>query len=689
MAKQFTLTRINLVCERFEDQWQSGTVPTIREFLDGFEGQSRQNLFFHLLEIDLDYRASTGHHQSLDDWLQEYSEFAEILQEAFANQSGRDPTRSKSFSSDETNNLKQGRETNARNVPHETLPALPGDLRSGKRGATLGGYQLEEVVGKGGMGIVYRARQLSLNRIVALKMIRASQAEDAEFLQRFHVEAQIAASLKHPGIVQVYDVGSEDGHHFFSMELVTGESLAEIVARNPLSNRRAAEIALQISTAIDFAHSHDLIHRDLKPANVLICQTGGAKITDFGLAKTLEADANLTATGHVLGTPAYMPPEQAMGAIQSIGKHSDIYSMGAILYELLTGRPPFQSPSPYDTLFQVMNHEPVAPRKLNPGINRDLETICLKCLEKEPSRRYPSARLLADDLQRFLEDRPILARPVSILERAWRWSRRNRQVAALLAAVTVSVITGLAVSIYFAILAESRVESARKNEAIAKQQTQQTIQTIERTVELLANPNVPIQQRRRLVLNELLSSLNEVYRGFDLGERINSSKGQTQLFLGNLSLDFGDESGQDATARTIEYYQRAVALLGAAYEAMEPEAPDANVAFYYATALHNLADIYFSIHDLEQSEACLNQSIEVNRKQLKEGPEDEFFQMAYTLNCKLASEIASEKQDIAAAERWIDLAIETAEPLGTEGSADRIQALRVLAALPGQGIVGD
>ncbi|MHB8974226.1 MAG: serine/threonine-protein kinase [Pirellulaceae bacterium] len=312
----------------------------------------------------------------------------------------------------------------------------------GTRVRYFGDYELLEEIARGAMGVVYRARQTSLNRIVALKMILAGQLASQQDVKRFHTEAEAAANLDHPGIVPVYEVGQCEGQHFFSMGYVDGQSLAARVASGPLSAVDAARLVKSIAGAVQFAHDHKVIHRDLKPANVLLDDKGHPRVTDFGLAKRVSGESELTETGQVLGTPSFMPPEQAAGKLDQVGPASDIYALGAILYTVVTGRPPFQAASPVDTLLQVLELDPVSPRTLNPRIPRDLETITLKCLEKEPPRRYASAGEFADELQRFLDGDPIRARPVSRTERVWRWCRRNpaRALAAGVALLSLAVI---------------------------------------------------------------------------------------------------------------------------------------------------------------------------------------------------------------------------------------------------------
>src|SRR5512142_3199626 len=289
----------------------------------------------------------------------------------------------------------------------------------------LGDYELLEEIARGGMGVVYKARQVSLDRLVAVKMLLFGPLASPEDVQRFRTEATAAGSLHHPNIVSIHEVGIHQGQHYLAMDFVNGPPLSRLVTDQPLPARRAANYVKSVAEAIQYAHEHGVLHRDLKPSNVLIDENDQPRVTDFGLAKLLEKDSELTLSGQVLGSPSYMAPEQAAAHRGLVGKRSDVYSLGAILYHLLTGRAPFVAPTVAETLQQVQTTDPVSPTILNPHLPRDLKTICLKCLEKEPSRRYASARELADELGRWLRTEPILARPVSQPEKVWRWCRRN------------------------------------------------------------------------------------------------------------------------------------------------------------------------------------------------------------------------------------------------------------------------
>lgn len=301
---------------------------------------------------------------------------------------------------------------------HPSWAALPLPFR-------LGDYELVEEIGRGGMGVVYRARQISLQREVAVKMVLRGQLASAADLARFRAEAEAAARLDHPGIVPVYEVGESDGRPFFSMKYVSGRTLAQVLAEGPMPPREAARLLCDVCRAIDYAHRQGVLHRDLKPSNILIDEQGRPHVTDFGLAKQAADAASLTKTGAVLGTPAYMAPEQAAGNRGQVGPASDVYSLGTILYHMLTGRPPFQAASPVDTLLLVLEQDPPPPRLLNPKADRDLEMIALHCLQKPPDLRYPTAAALADDLTAYLNDESIAARSGRFGQVVSRWFRET------------------------------------------------------------------------------------------------------------------------------------------------------------------------------------------------------------------------------------------------------------------------
>jgi tetratricopeptide (TPR) repeat protein/tRNA A-37 threonylcarbamoyl transferase component Bud32 len=324
-----------------------------------------------------------------------------------------------------------------------SAPTLPGSPTAGKaRPAAVAGYEILGVLGRGGMGVVYKARHIKLNRLVALKMVLAGAHAAPQALQRFRTEAEAVAHLQHPNIVQIYEIGEQDGLPFFSLEYLDGGCLLDQLDGKPLPERKAAGLIEQLARAMHYAHAHGVVHRDLKPGNVLLAGDGTLKITDFGLAKRIDLDGagGQTRTGAIMGTPYYMAPEQAAGRTRQIGPATDVYALGAMLYEMLTGRPPFRGVSAMDTVQQVLALEPVPPSRLRQRLPRDLETVCLKCLRKEPDKRYGSALELAEDLRHFQAGEPIRARPVGPWERAVKWARRRPAQAAVAGLMAVSFV---------------------------------------------------------------------------------------------------------------------------------------------------------------------------------------------------------------------------------------------------------
>jgi WD40 repeat protein len=400
-------------------------------------------------------------------------------------------------------------------VTADARPGLPDDGLS--RGAVVryfGDYEIRQELGRGGMGVVYRARQVSLNRPVALKMIKAGVLADEADLRRFQNEAEAVALLDHPGIVPVYEVGEHDGQRYFSMKLVEGGNLADRLADYRGDPRAAAGLVAEAAEAVAHAHMRGILHRDLKPANILVDGRGHPHITDFGLAKRVEADVEMTASGAILGTPAYMSPEQAAGRRGTITTATDVYGLGTILYALLTGRGPFSGDSVVDTLTAVREQPPAPPRKFNAKVPRDLEVICLKCLAKDPRRRYANAQALADDLRAWLSARPIAARPVGPVERARLWCRRRPAVAALSALLVVVALAGLVAAGTQWRAAILNAEAARKSERRAIENAEMALkneQTATRRGEELARSNQQLRQAG------YASAMQLAQREWDLG----------------------------------------------------------------------------------------------------------------------------------------------------------------------------
>jgi tetratricopeptide (TPR) repeat protein/tRNA A-37 threonylcarbamoyl transferase component Bud32 len=502
----------------------------------------------------------------------------------------------------------------------------------------FGDYELLQELARGGMGVVYKARQRKLNRVVALKMILAGQLASPADVQRFYTEAEAAAQLDHPGIVHIYEVGELEGQHFFSMSYVAGGSLATAVKDGPLPPREAAALVRKVAEAVGYAHSRGIIHRDLKPANILLDERGQPQVTDFGLAKRLAADSQLTGTGQVMGTPSYMPPEQAQGKTQEISPGSDVYALGAILYCLLTGRPPFQAASVMETLRQVLEQEPAAPRLLNPAVDRDLETICLKCLEKQAGKRYASAQALADDLRRHAAGEAIQARPVGSTERLWRWCRRNPRTAAAVAAASGLLLlvaigsTWAALTIrqernqkelerQAAVAAREEADSARKlaqqNEILAAEQADlalETVNTLIFKVQQRLSKDPGTQALQRDLLRTALEGLQRVANRAGAQSRIRWSMEDALARMGELSLQSNDSE------EAYGYFQRRYDMTSAD---LETDPGNARLLERKAMACLSLAEISGSVRrDMKQALSRYQEVVKL-RTQVAEIPLDE------------------------------------------------------------------
>ena len=422
------------ICTRFEQAWRAGERPLIEEYLAPGRDTTSEVLR-ELLLLEIFHRRRLGEAPAVREYDVRFPQVgAGWLAEALAESPAR-------TGETQVLGLAALADGNSPRVPY------------------FGDYELLEEIAQGGMGVVYRARQVSLNRLVALKMIRGGAFPSAEEVQRFHQEAESAANLDHPHIVPIYEIGECEGRHFFSMKLIEGGSLSQRKVGLTLSpdlgrtevarrQREICRLMALVARAVHHAHQRGILHRDLKPANVLLDSAGLPHVTDFGLAKRVEGNSGLTQTGAIIGTPSYMAPEQANGT-RVLTTQTDVYGLGAVLYELLTGRPPFKADNVLDTLLMVRQQEPVLPHAVNHLVDRDLETVCLKCLRKDPAQRYGSADGVAEDLERFLADEPIQARAVGARERLVLWAKRRPALAALYGVTGVAtavVVTALVVS---------------------------------------------------------------------------------------------------------------------------------------------------------------------------------------------------------------------------------------------------
>jgi len=449
--------RIDEVCRRFEADWRAGRQPRIEDYLVDVSAEGRPALRVELDALEHELRPSQETVAPPEAGAPTAPEpqtapNPSAIAEAPTIAPGPQPTTSiLGVASSLVHEASTMSPSDQPRSPHDQpTAAVFGQDPSATPGASepariryFGDYEITREIARGGMGVVFLARQISLNRPVALKMILAGQLANDTDVKRFYTEAEAAANLDHPGIVPIFEVGQHEGQHYFSMGFVEGQSLSQRLAEGPLPSREAAETIRRVSDAIEYAHQHGVIHRDLKPANILLDQAGNPRVTDFGLAKNVRGDSGLTGSGQIMGTPSYMPPEQAGGKRGDVGPAADVYALGATLYALVTGRPPFQAATPMDTVIQVISDEPVPPRRLNATVPRDLETICLKCLEKEPGKRYVSAAALEEDLGRYLAGEPIVARPVTRSERAVKWARRKPAIAALMGLVALVAALGL------------------------------------------------------------------------------------------------------------------------------------------------------------------------------------------------------------------------------------------------------
>jgi hypothetical protein len=454
--------RVDAACDQFEAAWRAGERPDPVPLLAEVMKPARARLLRELLIIELESRRQLGEQPDVAEYAGRFPEDLTVVDGVFVELglSGETlaPRRERGHGGDTPWLTDPGADWPGTAVtPAEIGPAAIETLRAA-------GYEVMGELGRGGMGVVYLARKVALNRPCALKMILAGAHGGKSAAARFRVEAEAVARLRHPGIVQIYHVGEADGLPFLELEYLPGGSLEKAMDGTPRPAVEAARLIEGLTRAIAEAHRRGIVHRDLKPANILIDAGGQPKVADFGLAKIVDSEDGLTKTNLVIGSPSYMAPEQAEGNARSVGMTVDIYAMGAILYELLAGRPPFRATTAMETLEQVRASEPVPPSRLQPGLPRDLETICLKCLEKVPARRYASAEALAEDLRRHLAGEPILARPALFWERAWKWARRRPTAAAAIAIAAAAAGFLLAGALYYG--SRLRETNARLGEAL-------------------------------------------------------------------------------------------------------------------------------------------------------------------------------------------------------------------------------
>ncbi len=617
--------KINRVREQFETVWRTGK-PQVEDYLQRVAEQHRPSLVAELLAVDIQFRRQAGESPTADDYLPQLPDQVDAVSQFFATQamqetepqSPADATASMLPSADTKKTIAGAPDSptdaTAAMLPSgnmdKTIAGAPYNARDSHRpaadGQAFSGYELIEKLGEGGMGIVWKARQRTAGgRLVAIKLIRPDKLskyhenDRREMLQRFKNEAEAAARLDHDHITTVYDVGEFEGQPYYAMKYVEGQSLADMLKDGPLTNAKAARYAKQIASALAAAHEASVLHRDLKPHNVMIdASNDRALLTDFGLAKLVGEDSSLTLLDRtvVFGSPPYMSPEQARHS-GKVTESADIYSLGATLYHLLVGRPPFHAASLQDTLRQVEEKEPTPLRQLNPEVSRDLETICLKCLEKSPAKRYATAADLAKELDRFLSGQPILARPVSTVERSFRWCLRNPVVASL-SATAVLLVTAVAVTaLYGYVQTNAALVLEKKARQKAVQLAEEKTVLAEQMSEL-ASENAQLAADERTE-SEKAKALNEFLVG--------TFKASDPIGMTSATFFIPKENAESLTAREI---------LDRGAERVQTDPEMNQRPLVKAAILDSIGDVYRQLGLFKPAEPMLVQALDIRRQAL-------------------------------------------------------------------------
>lgn len=563
-------------------RWQAGTPVALETYLEREPAlRTDPEAVLDLIYKEILLRTERGEHPHLDEYARRFPELAAALRPIF------EVHQALESNTDFETAFAQAKKT-LRPQPSGPSAAPP----------EVPGYELMERLGHGGMGVVYKARQKRLDRTVALKMVLAGAHASPEQLARFGHEAEAVARLLHPNIVQIHEVGDHGGRPFLCLEFVEGGGLDKKIRGTPQPAREAAALVETLARAVHHAHLQDVIHRDLKPANVLLTAAGTPKIADFGLAR-FGAGSGQTQSGEILGTPSYMAPEQAAGRISAIGPAVDVYALGAILYELLTGRPPFCAANAIETLRQVIEQEPVPPTRLQPNVPLDLETVCLKCLQKAPNKRYASAVALADDLRRFLDGWPILARPTSAWERTLKWARRRPALATL---VAVSIAAVVAVIVYNVRL-QTALTDANEQRLVAQAINDFLLHDLIRQADARAQANRNFAPDPDLRVRDLLDRAAAAIEG-RFRDRPLVEAG-VRMSIGDAYRGVGD------AAKAIEQLERSVSLYS---QHRGPEHPETLVA------RNNLASAYANAGKHDQALHLLDETVEKLKATL--GPDD-------------------------------------------------------------------
>ncbi len=500
------LLLIDDACDRFETAWRDGKEPQLESYLAGSSDHSRRRLVRELLTMDLEFRLGRGERPQPDAYRVAVPDHSDVIEEVFAVLDYGVPIISSSRDAGRIRESADSSVATALTVGNNLTKVILSPAVS--TAMHTAGYEVLGEIGRGGMGVVYLARKLTLNRLCAVKMILAGPHTGTATAARFRAEAEMIAKLQHPDVVQIYHVGEVEGLPFLELEYLPGGSLDKVLGGTPMSPADAARLVRTIALAIAQAHREGIIHRDLKPANILLDAAGNPKVADFGLAKLLDSDGGLTKSRTVVGSPSYMAPEQAEGSSSQIGAATDVYALGAVLYELLTGRPPFHAPTAMETLAQVKSNDPVPPSHVQPGLPRDLETICLQCLQKAPARRYATAEALGEDLRRYLAGETIQARSTSIWERGLRWSRRHPTLATALGVTAASLMLLFAGGFYY----NTRLQAALREAVRERNITQANLEELVFGLQDKLGETSTTRVLRQSLLFTAISGLDDIAR---------------------------------------------------------------------------------------------------------------------------------------------------------------------------------
>jgi len=647
--------------DSFRAALTAGRAPRIEEYLQGHKGELRAELLRQLLRLEIDHLHQRGDTLPVNDYCQRFAEDRPVLNELLdvddeelndvwkivqrLHEFGLIPPAEEQALRNELNSGISGMNADTlcerlvktqRLTTFQTQRILRGEIDR----LVLGDFVLLDRIGQGGMGVVYRARQISLNRVVALKTILSQGSAGEAEIHRFRQEAESAARLHHPGIVPVYAFGEAGGVHFIAMGFVTGSSLAERIAAAALPPLEAAKLVQQLADAIAFAHHEGVIHRDLKPANILLTPEGIPQITDFGLARITGRDGQ-TLSGDVLGTPSYMPPEQALGKVSLVGEPADIYSLGAVLYACLCGHPPFRAESVMATVRLVIEQPPAAPRQLNQNIPADLETICLRCLEKGHTQRYASAKMLSEELGRFLNGEPILARPVSRPVRLFRWCRRNPVVAALSVTAALLLIVGTLVSTWFAVLAAERAERAEQGNRIA-------VETLEGVIFQVQEKLRSIPAAREVRKEILLTAMKELEQLSEeelRSDRVDIGKAVVLVRFATLIMDVRS----DETLGSLDVAARNLQQACEIYERVSIEDPaNKRVVADWAFALLKSGDLAVTMKNYKFARTRIDEAVARYRKMLAAEPENREWARQLSHSLTILGDILQDQGDNSA-----------------------------------------